>query len=71
MNEILSNYFSVVELATQLGKKPRTLKGWRDRRIGPPVTYLGGQPFYRKEAVKSWMLSLEGKPLRHRRRGAA
>ena len=58
---LLDEYFSDVALATELGKKPRTIKSWRDQRVGPPVTYLGGKPFYRKESVKNWLLSREGK----------
>ena len=58
---ILDDYFSDKDLASELAKKPRTLKAWRDRRIGPPVTYLGGRPYYRKAAVEEWLLSREGK----------
>lgn len=69
----LEDYFAEEEAARYVNKKPRTLKDWRDRRIGPPVTYVGGKPYYRKASLKQWLLSLEGKPLGYqkRRRGAA
>lgn len=61
---ILDDYYSNLELATELGVKLRTTKSWRDQRKGPPVTYLSGKPYYRKEAVKRWLLNREGKSLR-------
>ena len=61
---LLDDYYSDVELADELGKKPRTIKAWRDRRTGPPVTYISGKPYYRKNAVIDWLLDREGKGLR-------
>lgn len=71
----LNDFWDDDGAAAYLGMKARTLKDWRDRRVGPAVTYIGGKPFYRKESLKKWLLSLEGKPLGYsrqpRRRGTA
>ena len=65
---LLDDYFSDAELCAELNVKPRTTKSWRDARTGPPVTYITGKPFYRKESTRAWLLKREGRSLR---RGAA
>ena len=56
---ILDDYFEPYQLGGEIKKSERTLARWRTERKGPPVTRFGGKPFYRKESVKQWMLSLE------------
>jgi len=63
---ILDDYYSDPELAGELGVTPRTTKKYRDERTGPPVTYIAGRPYYRRDAVREWLLSRENKPLRKR-----
>ena len=58
---LLDEYFSDHDLAAELGIKTRTTKSWRDQRKGPPVTYISGRPHYRKESVRKWLQSREGK----------
>lgn len=58
---LLSEYFDDQELCEQLGVKPRTTKQWRTERKGPPVTYIKARPHYRKESVRKWLQSREGK----------
>ena len=48
-------------LAADLNRDVRTLQRWRAQRIGPPFIRLGNQVFYRREAVREWLLSLEQK----------
>lgn len=60
---VLSDYFTEAQAAEQLNRRPRTLKAWRDRRVGPPVTYIGTTPYYRIDSLRDWLLSLEGKPV--------
>jgi hypothetical protein len=61
----LSNeYFTENELATALTKSQRTLKRWRERRIGPAPTFIGKNVFYRKDAVRQWLLRQERKQVR-------
>lgn len=64
----LEDYFTEEQAAAYVNRKPRTIKSWRDERRGPPVTYLFNIPHYRKESLKAWLLSLEGKPPRTGRR---
>ena len=56
---LLDDYYTDPELAREMGVKPRTTKSWRDKRTGPPVTYIAGKPHYRKEAVRQWLLARE------------
>jgi hypothetical protein len=63
---LLDDYYSDPELADDLGVTIRTTKSWRDKRTGPPVTYIKGKPYYRKVSAREWLLSREGK-----HRGAA
>lgn len=60
---LLSDYFTEDQAAAELNRSPITLKKWRDRRVGPPVTYIGRTPYYRIDSLRSWLLSLEGKPV--------
>ena len=64
------------ETARELGRCPRTLKRWRDLREGPPFIRIGRQIFYRREAVRDWLLSRENpahptRTVATRRRGLA
>ena len=58
---LLDDFYSEDEFAEEVKRKPRTLKSWRDQRKGPPVTYIGNKPYYRKASAREWLLSLEGK----------
>jgi len=58
------DFFDDAAAASYLGKSPRTLKAWRNKRVGPPVTYIMNTPYYRKTSLKAWLFSLEGKPAR-------
>ena len=61
MSELLSDYYSDAEFCEQMDIMPRTSKRYRDERIGPPVTYIKGKPFYRKVSIRKWLLAKEGK----------
>jgi hypothetical protein len=52
---ILAGYISQDDLAAQLNKRRRTLQEWDRRHIGPPITRIGGTPYYQVEAVKEWL----------------
>jgi len=47
------------ETATVLDRHPRTMKRWRDLGEGPPFTRIGRQVFYRRAAVRDWLLNRE------------
>ena len=56
-----------------LGKTTRTLKRWRQRRVGPPVTIIGRTVYYSISGTDEWLRSLERQielPSPKRRRAA-
>jgi hypothetical protein len=58
-NPILDGLDTEEEAARQLNKSPRTLKRWRGARWGPPFIMIGNRVYYRREAVREWLLALE------------
>jgi hypothetical protein len=58
-NPILDGYLPQADTARALGKCVRTLKRWRTKRYGPPVTWIGNRPLYRIEAVREWLATQE------------
>jgi hypothetical protein len=62
VGELLSEFLTIDELARELKRKPETLKFWRKRRTGPPVTKLGKQVLYRRASVIAWIAACELKP---------
>jgi hypothetical protein len=65
---ILADYVSRAALALQLEKSERTLARWEVLRIGPAVTKIGQQPYYRIETVRAWLRSREQQMPRTRAR---
>lgn len=57
---ISSDYISSPQLAKELGVNPKTLIRWRKARKSPPVTLIGQRVYYRRQAVKDWLLTQEG-----------
>lgn len=62
MRSLLSNYFTRPDLAKELGRTIRTLERWEAARTGPPITWLGKQPLYRRQAVQDWLLQQKRHP---------
>lgn len=56
---IFADYWTEAELAAQLNRTKRQIRNWRAMRIGPPVTKIGNSNFYRKAAVREWIVSRE------------
>jgi predicted DNA-binding transcriptional regulator AlpA len=56
---ILSEFVSVEDLATELGKNRRTLDRWYRLGTGPPRIHLGREIFYRRDAVRQWLAEQE------------
>jgi hypothetical protein len=59
---IRDDYYSEAALAAELCCHKRTLKRWRDLRQGPAHTTIGRAIFYRREAVRDWLISREVQP---------
>ncbi len=56
---LLDDYFSRGELAEELDKSDRTIARWDRLRIGPPKTLVGKRSYYRRDAVRQWLLRKE------------
>ena len=56
---VLADHLTPQQLAEQLGKSPRTLARWRRLKEGPPVTFVGRNPHYRRDAVRQWLAACE------------
>ena len=56
---LLDDYMTPSELADELDKSERTIARWDRLRIGPPKTVIGKKPYYRREAVRKWLLRQE------------
>jgi len=59
---IHDDYYSEATLANELGCHKRTLKRWRNLHEGPPHTTIGRAIYYRREAVRDWLISREVQP---------
>lgn len=49
------------EVAEELETTRRTIDRWHSRRIGPPRIKIGRKVYYRREAVRDWLLANEGR----------
>jgi hypothetical protein len=53
-----------VQTAEELGVGVRTLRKWRQQRIGPPYIEVGRQIHYGDESRAAWLKSREVQPVR-------
>jgi hypothetical protein len=60
-NLLLAGYIGEIELAKQLGVGLRTLREWRTKGVGPPITYIGRRPHFKISSVTAWLDSRERK----------
>lgn len=63
-NNVLADYLTLDEAASQLAISKRTLVRWGQMRKGPPATRIGRKNFYRVEAIRQWLEKKEGQPSR-------
>ena len=61
---LLADYLTPDELAAELGKSVRTITRWNSLRVGPPKTVIGKKRYYRRDAVRQWLLRQELKQAR-------
>src|SRR5262249_24604831 len=52
---LLDGWLPEKEAARQLKKSRRTLKRWRDQRIGPPYRQVGRDFHYHVAGTKQWL----------------
>lgn len=57
--ELLEEYFTPAQLASQLNTSVRTLARWDVLRIGPPKVTVGRKILYRRDSVHKWLESRE------------
>jgi hypothetical protein len=67
MAELLADYWSEAELAKEINKSLRTVRKWREQKIGPPYAMLGKTVIYPKPGTRNWVASLVRQPLRTKR----
>jgi hypothetical protein len=65
---LLDGYLTRAELAKELNRCTRTLERWERLRRGPPLTYIGISPMYRRESVFAWLASLEQRRTQERQK---
>ena len=58
-SEILSDYLTPAQCATELGIAARTLDRWVRLGDAPPQTKVGRRVLYRKQAVAVWVRARE------------
>ena len=61
---ILAGVITEAETARELNRCVRTLMRWRAARTGPPFIRIGKETYYRREAVRAWVLAKEQQPAR-------
>lgn len=54
---LLSDFWTLEELAAQLNISTRTAARWHSLRIGPPRTTLGKMVLYNKETTRAWLVA--------------
>jgi predicted DNA-binding transcriptional regulator AlpA len=66
-DNLLSGYLRPEQAAQAIGLTRRTLDSMYARREGPPRTKVAGRIYYRKDALRRWLLDQEQAPARARR----
>lgn len=64
---ILAGYTAEDQFGKQINKGLRTLRAWRQQRIGPPWIKIGNAIFYSDAGARAWLRSLEVQPARSRK----
>lgn len=56
---LLSGWISRLDLALELGVTVETLHRWEKLRFGPPCVRAGRKIYYRRDAVRDWLVQQE------------
>ena len=59
---LLAGYATEDEVQAESAKSKRTLREWRQKRIGPPFILLGKTPYYPRDGFRAWLKSIEQAP---------
>jgi len=52
---LLDDYLDTEGLAAEFKKAPITIERWRRQGKGPPVTWIGREPFYHRAKAAKWL----------------
>ncbi|WP_051609217.1 helix-turn-helix transcriptional regulator [Fodinicurvata fenggangensis] len=63
MSEIFGEWILEADAARQADESPRTWHRRRQNRTGPPYVKIGGRVYYRKDAIRQWLLDQEVQPV--------
>jgi hypothetical protein len=63
---ILDGLVLEADAAKEANETLRTWQRRRQQRIAPPYIKIGVHTYYRRDAIRDWILSQEVKPLRGR-----
>lgn len=63
---ILDGLVSEAEAAAEAKETLRTWQRRRQQRIGPPFIKIGVHCYYRRDAIREWILAQEVQPVRGR-----
>ena len=61
---VVAGYSSEADTADELNVTIRTLRKWRQRRVGPAWVKVGRQVIYSIESRMSWLKDQEVRPVR-------
>lgn len=64
MSNIFDEWILEADAAKEAGESQRTWQRRRQNRTGPPYVKIGARVYYRKEAIREWLLASEVQPLR-------
>ncbi|MDT8321815.1 MAG: helix-turn-helix domain-containing protein [Xanthomonadales bacterium] len=59
MQRLNEDLLTADQVAQELDTTRRTVDRWHSRRIGPPRIKIGRKVYYRRDAVREWLLRLE------------
>ena len=65
---VLGDYLAERDAAEELQQSLRTLRSWRQKRIGPSWIKVGKLVFYSRSALNTWLASLERQSVRASKR---
>jgi hypothetical protein len=71
MQNILDGLVLEVDAAKEANETLRTWQRRRQQRVGPPFIKIGVHTYYRRVAIRDWILSQEVAPLTTARRRKA